>query len=275
MPGSKRNKLKKILSPTPAPTSDPIPVPGTGPSSDSLADPVASNGNGGTPALSGSPGSLGSEKASPKKHHSLHSALHLFHHDKPHKSNSAPPGGGALVASPNANALAPQSSIRSAESGTSIVSDPANYMSDQALEQDLQLEAMAERQGSIGSGLHREQDGVGDLSSLSLDDRASSTGASASASASQSQSALHSSSHVSVQSAGSGTHHVSPNHRPAPPPPVPAGGGGMYGARQAMTAEGLMYGGEGKKKKKSSKQRFEERQVSLDSIAASRCRVDA
>lgn len=110
-------------------------------------------------------------------------------------------------------------------SGTSIASNPDNYMSDEALQQDLAVEEMLDREKSIGSGTHRAQDGVLDL--------AYEGGASG---------------------AGMGS---------VPPPPPPAGGG-MY-APQQMTAEALMFGDEGGGgggKKKSSKQRHAERQVS-------------
>ena len=122
------------------------------------------------------------------------------------------------------------------ESGTSIASDPNNYMSDEAIQQDLAVEEMMDREKSIGSGMHRMQDGVDSLGSSPAN---------------------------SMPPPPPGGFNGALGYM-SPPPPPPPKGGGMYPAQQ-MTADELMYG-EGPNsrggKKKSSKQKFAERQVS-------------
>lgn len=121
-------------------------------------------------------------------------------------------------------------------SSSSIASNPNNYLSDEALEQDLALEEMASRQNSIGSGHHREEDGVPDLSSLNLGN------------------------------GGTNGHRSSFSSLPPPPPPKQAA------APTQVTADQLAYGKEDsggfgfKGKKKSSKQRFAERQVGVQGV---------
>lgn len=114
-------------------------------------------------------------------------------------------------------------------------------MSDEAVEQDLAIEEMMSRGQTIGNGMSRSQDGIHDLEGVN-----------------------HINS-VPPPSVGLEDQKLA-GHRPPPPPPVaspPPPSGGMY-APQQVTAERLMYGDEsaGKGKKKSSKQRFAERQVS-------------
>jgi len=120
-------------------------------------------------------------------------------------------------------------------------------MSDEALQQDLEVEAMIERGQTIGTGDHRAQNGLNDLgpsgSSSVPPPPPPATG-------------------TSLPPLGKG--HDLDGHRPPPPPPT----AGMY-APQQVTAEQLMFGdgGDGASgarggKKKSSKQRFAERQVS-------------
>jgi len=121
-------------------------------------------------------------------------------------------------------------------STTSIASDRGNYLTDKELNNEAVLEEMESREEMIGNGVHRQEDGLGKLA-------------------------------------------VSPGAMP-----MPRGMGGMmegqeggvlsprpqvhaqHVAPQQMTAEELMFGdadgvaGKGGMKK-SSKQRFEERQV--------------
>lgn len=100
------------------------------------------------------------------------------------------------------------------------------------------MEEMASRQNSIGSGHHRENDGVPDLSSLNLGN-----------------------------GAGTNGHRGSFSDLPPPPPPKQAG------APTQVTADQLAYGKEDsggfgfKGKKKSSKQRFAERQVGVRTLS--------
>lgn len=97
---------------------------------------------------------------------------------------------------------------------------------------------MLQREKSIGSGLSKSQDGVGSLDGV------------------------HPVSSVPPPSVGLDESGGLKEHRSPPPPPD----AGMY-APQQVTAEQLMFGNEseGAKggKKKSSKQRFAERQVRL------------
>lgn len=139
-----------------------------------------------------------------------------------------------------------QNGLTPVDSSASIASNPSNYMSDEALQQDLEVEAMIERGQSIGTGDHRAQNGLDDLSP---------------------------SGHSGLPPPPAGASATSPptlgkgqnlnGHRPPPPPPT----GGMYNPQQ-VTAEQLMFGNAdnggsgGGGKKKSSKQRFAERQVS-------------
>lgn len=108
-------------------------------------------------------------------------------------------------------------------------------MSDEAVQQDLAVEEMMEREKSIGSGHHRVEDGVGSLGSSPAN---------------------------SMPPPPAGGSNGAPGYM-SPPPPPQASSGGMYPAQQ-VTADELMYGngpGNGGKKK-SSKQKFAERQVS-------------
>jgi len=53
-----------------------------------------------------------------------------------------------------------QNGLTPVDSSASIASNPSNYMSDEALQQDLEVEAMIERGQSIGTGDHRAQNGL-------------------------------------------------------------------------------------------------------------------
>jgi hypothetical protein len=107
-------------------------------------------------------------------------------------------------------------------------------MSDEALQQDLVVEEMMEREKSIGSGTHKMEDNVGSLGSSPATSM--------------------------LPPPPPGGLNGATGHR-SPPPPPPKGGG-MYPV-QRMTADELIYG-DGPNtggKKKSSKQKFAERQV--------------
>ncbi|GFZ43752.1 hypothetical protein JCM24511_01472 [Saitozyma sp. JCM 24511] len=118
-------------------------------------------------------------------------------------------------------------SAASLNSGQSIATDPQNYLTDQQLNADLEIEAMVDREGQIGVGKAKELDGVG---SLSLEDT------------------------------NLPPEVISPP-QPTAQPPKPSGspGGGMFGANLAA-GFGLGPGVQGGKKK-SSRQKFEERQA--------------
>jgi OTU domain-containing protein 6 len=118
-------------------------------------------------------------------------------------------------------------SAASLNSGRSIATDPQNYLTDQQLHADLEIEAMVEREGQIGTGKAKELDGVG---SLSLED-------------------TNLPPEVTSQ----------PQPTAQPPKPSSSPGGGIFGANIAA-GFGLGPGGNGGKKK-SSRQKFEERQV--------------
>jgi hypothetical protein len=95
----------------------------------------------------------------PHKSSSFSNFLHP-HSSEHHKSNStgqlAPPAGGVG---------APIQPINSANSSSSIASDPSNYLTDQQLEQDLIVEEMVNREGSIGhQGLPQAGGGHGERS---------------------------------------------------------------------------------------------------------------
>jgi hypothetical protein len=171
-----------------------------------------------------SPSSTPSDSAveSPKSS-GISNLLHPHSHSEHHKSHST-----GEMSAPTADAIHP---VASNQSASSIASNPSNYLTDQQLEQDLELEAMAERQGSIGH------------SAPPVD--------------------------LSQGQAGGGHHHaasapallpptgLSSGQGAPPPPAAPAAekpSGGMYG-------NNMFGGGGGGGKKKGSKQKFAERQV--------------
>lgn len=199
MPGSARRlkkKLQEVTSPSPPSSSATSPTPGPEPhKSGSFAEGI-------------------SNLLHPGSHH--------------HKSNST---GQAQAQAPGVTSGEPVHPISSAQSGDSVASNPNNYMTDEQLEQDLVLEEMAERQGSIGH--QSPPGGSGGPAPVST------------------QGLSHAQSAPPQLPPSAGASH------PAPPPPVDQGkSGGMYG-------HGL-FGGNGNgsgSKKKSSKQKFAERQV--------------
>lgn len=149
------------------------------------------------------------------------------------------------TSSPATGASSPSADLTPVASASSIASNPNNYMSDEALQQDLEVEEMMDRERSIGSGMNHVRDGV------DLSPGGASTG---------------SVPPPPPPKLGSG--HDLNGHRPPPPPPPHAA---AMVPPQQMTAEQLMFGnggnggggggGGGGGKKKSSKQRFAERQV--------------
>jgi hypothetical protein len=111
-------------------------------------------------------------------------------------------------------------------STTSIASDRGNYLTDKELNNEAVLEEMESREEMIGNGVHRQEDGLGKLAGMG------------------------------------GMMEGQEGGVLSPRPQVHA----QHVAPQQMTAEELMFGdadgvaGKGGMKK-SSKQRFEERQV--------------
>ena len=124
----------------------------------------------------------------------------------------------------------------------SIASDKNNYMSDEALAEDLEVEEMVERQDSIGSHHHRQDDGVGELNNrmgaLLLPSREGINGH------------VPDSKHTSGSSTPSDQYALGPGNAVVPPPR----GGIQYTADELISSQP-------KGRKKSSKQRFAERQV--------------
>jgi len=173
--------------------------------------------------------------------HSEHSLTHAIRSSLSLKSHK----------SPEPHSRPSDMSLGSVQSNSSIASNPGNYLTDAQLKEDLAVEAMIEREGKIGKGDQRLADGVPDLSP------------------SGHRAPPPPPSQHSGEIQMSTGHHgaLPPPHLdplpPAvasPPPPgtvSPPAAGGMY-----KNAWGNGGGAGGRGGKKSSKQKFEERQVS-------------
>lgn len=216
MPGSARRlkkKLQEVASPSPPTSSSTSPNP-------------TQNGTGTGTGTSPKSGSI-SEGISNLLHPNHH------HHHKSHSTGQYqnPPqgsGGPGVISNVPVHPVSSAQSAQSAKSVDSVASNPNNYMTDQQLEQDLELEAMADREQYIGNP---PPPGQG----------------------------------VPPPMASGGPTHSAPAQLPPPssgsvppPPPEEQKSGGMYGS-------GLFgnHGNGGGGKKKSSKQKFAERQVGL------------
>ena len=237
MPGSKRRALKKFLSPSPV--ASPVPIPVT-PDQNLLNGHVVS---------SPPPIEQQNRSHSGGLSQSLsHSPFHLPHLRKS-GSNSTP----------ESNSLHPSSSMTSA---SSIASDPNNYLSDKELKDDLVLEEMRQREQVIGNGMHGAEHGVGHIVANPGNVRASNVpppvGISTILNANlEDGSTVPPAPLVGVVNGQQGALHQ-------PVPQVPLSGVPPPTSEQ-MDPEHLLYGNESSHvqggQRKSSKQKFEERQV--------------
>lgn len=263
MPGSKRRQLKKLLSPSSSSSNTPTPIPSTSTS----PAPIPTDSS--QTQLTADPAASPSKSTS-----SLSSLLHL---KSPKKTSLSPsPSGSGTGTSPQAI---------SKDGAEGIASDPKNYLTDKQLETDLALEEMAEREKKIGSGMERNGPPV-DLNGGNGNGIHAPVPIPASTSASSGVGSL---GLGQSQGQGSGQAPEAPGAEsldvrmtsPEPPSasvPAPLAGGisgGMYGKAYGVGGSGVpgqaiidaaidgMDNVSGKKgKKKSSKQKFEERQVS-------------
>ena len=147
--------------------------------------------------------------------------------------------------------LSKSNSDNALDSSTSIASDPANYMSDEALKEDLEVEEMVERQQSIGSGRNHAAYGVGDLTD-GMSGLTPPSGGGRVDRGVKPESMMMMNGDVPEQMAFEGRGNA------VIPPPRGA-------VDLQMTAEEMMAGGP-TGKKKSSKQKFAERQVRGESL---------
>ena len=155
--------------------------------------------------------------------------------------------------SPKSNSLHPSASMTSP---SSIASDPNNYLSDKELREDLVVEEMRQREHIIGNGSHRTENGVGDLAASPENVRASDVPPSVGVSAILKADLENGSISPPVPFMGAANGNLGLAHQPVPQ--MPPTSERIIAERMLATNESSAVQGE---QKKSSKQRFEERQV--------------